>query len=340
MPLRLITGRQVAGLLPMERAIGLMRDAFAALAAGRVEMPPRQRVGTRNGDLLVKPCRLAERGLVVKLVTTCAGNPARGLPLVQGVVVVFDELTGVPRAVIDAAELTAIRTGAGGGLAIDLLARPDSRCVALIGAGVQARQQLAAALAVRPVERVLVHDPDDRAVERLQIDFGSRPGAPRIARLQQADEGVAEADIVITATNSPVPTFRGAALRAGAHVNAVGAYHPDRRELDEETMQRAYVVVDGLAAAGCEAGELLIPGIGADAELAELVTGTKPGRVDPAQVTVFKSVGMAVQDAVSAAFVLEQAELSGAGLEIELAHVPRGSCGRNGLEFEAYMPDI
>lgn len=338
--LRLITGRQVAELLRMERAIELMREGFAALAEGRAEMPPRQRVETAGGDMLVKLCRLAGRGVVVKLVTTCRGNPARGLPLVQGLVMVFDEDTGEPRAVMDAGALTAIRTGAGGGLAIDLLARRDSRSVALIGAGVQARRQLSAAMVVRQVERVWVVDPSDEAFGLLEAECGCGRGAPRITRIKRAEEGVARADIVITATTSAVPTFTGAELRAGTHVNAVGAYQPDRRELDEETMRRAYVVVDGLAAAGREAGELLIPGIEAHAELAELVTGAKPGRRDDEQVTVFKSVGMALQDAVSAAFVLEQAELSGVGMEIELADPASGPGPCNGLEFEAYMPEI
>ena len=135
-----------------------------------------------------------------------------------------------------------------------------------------------AAMCVRPVEAVGVFDPSDEAFEVLEGEFGSHPEAPRITRMRQPDDGVAEADIVITATTSPVPTFHGTVLRPGTHVNAIGAYQPGRRELDEETMRQAYVVVDGLEAAGREAGELLIPGISPDAELAELLTGAKPGR--------------------------------------------------------------
>lgn len=340
MSLRVITGRQVADLLPMKRAIELMRGGFEDLAEGRTEMPRRQCVPMADGDILLKPCWLPERGMSVKLVTTCPGNPARGLPLVQGLVMVFDDVTGTPQAVIDAGELTSIRTGAGGGLAIDLLARPDSSSVALIGAGVQSRQQLLAAMTVRPIEQVTVFDPSDEAYAILMREFGSQPESPLITRMVNPDDGVAEADIVITATTSPVPTFHGAALRAGAHVNAIGSYQPDRRELDEETMLRGYVVVDGMAAAGREAGELLIPEIVPDAELGELVTGAKPGRSSDDQITVFKSVGMAIQDAVSACFVLEQANLLGVGQEIELADVPVGPRLSNGLEFEAYMPVI
>ncbi|MCH7227054.1 ornithine cyclodeaminase family protein [Haloferula sp. A504] len=340
MSIRMIAGSEVAELLPMDRAIELTREGFRALAEGRTEMPVRQKVEMADGDMLLKPCCLPGRGMTVKLVTTCAGNPDKGLPLVQGIVLVFDDVTGTPRAVIDAGQLTSIRTGAGGGLAADLLACPDSCAVALIGAGVQARQQLLAAMTVRNIKYVTVFDPSDEAVEILKSEFGAMPDPPVITRTRQSDEGVADADIVITATTSPVPTFHGSVLRPGTHVNAIGAYRPDRRELDEDTMRRSYVVVDGMAAAGREAGEVLIPGITPDAELGELVTGAKSGRTSQDEITVFKSVGMAIQDAVSACYVLEEAERLNVGREVTLADVPVGPCLSNGLEFEAYMPEI
>ena len=340
MSIRMIAGQEVAELLSMERAIELTREGFRALAEGRTEMPVRQKVEMADGDMLLKPCCLSGRGMSVKLVTTCAGNPDKGLPLVQGIVLVFDDVTGTPRAVIDAGQLTSIRTGAGGGLAIDLLACPESFSVALIGAGVQARQQLSAAMTVRDIRYVTVFDPSDEAFEILESEFGALPNPPVIRRTERADDGVADADIVITATTSPVPTFHGSVLRPGTHVNAIGAYRPDRRELDEDTMRRSYVVVDGMAAAGREAGEVLIPGITPDAELGELVTGAKAGRTSLDEITVFKSVGMAIQDAVSACFVLERAELLDVGKVVDLADIPIGPRLSNGLEFEAYMPEI
>lgn len=318
MPIRLITRRQVAELLPMSKAIELMREGFLRLAEGRAVMPLRQRVATDHGDMLLKPARLPGETLCVKLVMTYPDNRTLGLPSVQGLMLVFDDRTGTPRAVMDAAELTAIRTGAAGGLAIDLLARRDSRSLALIGAGVQAHHQLLGALEVRPIERVFLFDRDPAAAEKLAVSLRQLPQRPEIIVVTDPDLGVAEADIVITATTSPVPTFHGAALRPGTHVNGVGAYQPDRREIDEATMRRAYVVVDGLEAAGIEAGELLIPGIKAAAELAELLTGAKPGRTDERQITVFKSVGMAIQDAVTAAFVLDEAERRSIGTESDL----------------------
>ena len=319
MSIRLITRAQIIQLLPMRRAIELMRDGFRALAEERVMMPPRQRIVTADGDMLLKPACLPGEGLCVKLVMTYPGNPKKGLPLVQGLVMVFDDITGCPQAVMEAGGLTAIRTGAGGGLAIDLLARKDSHTVALIGAGVQARTQLLAAMEVRPINRVFLYDLDANAARRVEAEIEAEGKEVEIIQVANPDDGVAEADIVITATTSPVPTFSGSALRPGTHINAVGAYQVDRREVDEEAMRRSYVVVDGREAAGVEAGELAIPGIEADAELGEIITGEKPGRVDDQQITLFKSVGIAVQDAVSASFVLAEAERLDLGTEVDMA---------------------
>lgn len=319
MSIRLISRAEVAELLPMGKAITLMGRAFAAHAAGRLVMPPRQRVETAGGDMLLKPAYLPGEGFCVKLVLTYPGNRAKGLPVVQGLVLVFDDATGTPRGLIDAAELTAIRTGAGSGLAIDLLARRDCRSVALIGAGVQGRKQLAGAMEVRAIDRVLLFEPDDGTAGALIADLRAAAPGLRVTRVDDADDAVAQADIVLTATTSPVPTFNGSALRPGTHICAVGAYQPDRRELDERTMRGAYVVVDGHQAAGVEAGELAIPGITADAELGEVVNGSRPGRLDERQITLFKSVGMAVQDAFSATFVVREAERLGVGTNVDLA---------------------
>lgn len=318
MSIRLISRQQVTELLPMSTAIKLMRKGFQALAEGRVGLPAHQRVLTDKGDMMIKPARLPGEGLTIKLALTYPDNPSRGLPAGQGLAMIFDDDTGTPLAVMDGAELTAIRTGAGGGLAADLLARADSSAVTLIGAGVQGRSQLLAAMEVRPIRQVFLYDPHGERSDALKSELLARPEPPEVAIVAAADDGVAQSDIVITATGSPVPTFSGSAVRPGTHVNGIGAYQPDRREIDEETMRRAYVVVDGYHAAGEEAGELLLPGIQADAELAEVVSGSKPARSDAEQVTVFKSVGMAVQDAVTAVHVLKEAECRSIGEEVDL----------------------
>ncbi|MGD9419738.1 MAG: ornithine cyclodeaminase family protein [Verrucomicrobiota bacterium JB025] len=318
MSIRLIARREISKLLPMAKAIELMREGVLGLAEGRFEQPVRQRVLTDKGDLLVKPARLPGEGLCMKLALTYPKNPSLGLPLVQGLVMVFDDDTGEPLAVMDAAELTAIRTGAGGGLAIELLARPESESVTLIGTGVQGRFQLLAAMETCAIRRVFLYDPNRESAEELKASLEGEADAPEVSILDSADEGVAQSDLVITATGSPVPTFSGSAVRPGTHINAIGAYQPDRREVDEETMRGAYVVVDGYDAAGLEAGELLMPGIEADADLAEVATGAKPGRSSNEQVTVFKSVGMAVQDAVAAVHVFQEAKRLNIGVEVDL----------------------
>lgn len=179
--------------------------------------------------------------------------------------------------------------------------------------------ELHAAMEVRAIEEVFLYDPVVTAREQLEGELARYPQPPKVTMVEKADDGVAQADIVITATTSGTPTFSGSALLEGAHVNAIGAYQPDRRELDEVTMRRAYVVVDGQNAAGVEAGELRIPGIKADADLSEVVTGKCPARTDDKQITVFKSVGMAVQDAMSAGYVFDQAEQKGIGHIIDFA---------------------
>jgi len=321
MHVRLITRPQVIQLLPMKQAIDLMRRGFAGLARQEVIMPPRTRLLAEHGDLLMKPTYVPGEGISVKLVLTYPDNAAQGLPVVQGLMAIFDDQTGTPLSVMDAGALTAIRTGAGGGLAIDLLARPDCRTLTLIGAGVQARAQLHAAMEVRAIEEVFLYDPVDAAREALELELQIYPVPPKVTAIKEPDEGVVQSDIVITATTSATPTFSGSALRAGTHVNAIGAYQPDRRDVDETAMRRAYVVVDGHAAAGVEAGELRIPGIQADADLSEIVTGSCPTRTDDKQITLFKSVGMAVQDAMSAGYVFEQAKLQEIGLMIDFAGV-------------------
>lgn len=303
----------------MKRAIELMRRGFTGLATKDVIMPPRTRLKTETGDILLKPAYIPGEGISVKLVLTYPENASRGLPVVQGLMAIFDEKTGTPLAVMDAGALTAIRTGAGGGLAIDLLARRDCRTLALIGAGVQARTQLHAALEVRAIREVFLYDPVEATRAQLERELAVYPAPPKVTMVEEPDEGVAQADIVITATTSGTPTFSGSALRDGTHVNAIGAYQPDRREVDETAMRRAYVVVDGHDAAGVEAGELLIPGIKADADLSEVVTGRRPARADDRQITLFKSVGMAVQDAMSASYVFEKAEQNGIGLMVDFA---------------------
>jgi ornithine cyclodeaminase len=319
MRLRILSAADVGAALPMPAAIDAMRAAFGQLSAGQAAMPLRARLDTEKGLTLFMPAYLrGSRALAVKVVSVYGDNAVRGLPSVAGCVLALDPETGLPLALMEGARLTAIRTGAGGGLAAQLLARPDSRVVALFGAGVQARTQLEAVMAVRPVQVVNIVSRTRESAQRLADETAQWPNAPLIHTELSAQQAVREADIVIAATTSSTPVFDGRDLKPGAHVTGVGSFTPQMQEVDAVTVQRARIVVDSRTACAEEAGDLIIPNATVDAELGEIVNGVKSGRETPEEITFFKSVGVAVQDAAAAAAVLREAEARNLGTMVEL----------------------
>jgi ornithine cyclodeaminase len=323
--LRVLTADQVREALPMPLAIEAMGRAAAQLSAGRATMPLRTVLPTAHGTTLVMPAWLADaEELAVKVVGVHDGNPARGLPRIVGLVTVFDPQTGAPRAVMDAAALTALRTGAGGGLAADLLARPDVTDVALIGAGVQARSQLEALLAVRPIQRVRVFARRRAATEAFAASVRAAWPELSVHVASSPAEAVRGAGLVVAATTSVVPVFDDADLAPGAHVTGVGSWQPTQQEIPWQTVARARVFADQREAAWAEAGDLVVPlgegRLGRDplaGALGEVVLGRVVGRQDAAQITFFKSVGLAVQDAAAGAAVLRAAEARGLGTVVD-----------------------
>jgi ornithine cyclodeaminase/alanine dehydrogenase-like protein (mu-crystallin family) len=259
--------------------------------------PPRSQVTTPSGTLLLMPAT-GDAGVGVKLVTLTEANPGRGQPLIHAVYVLFDADTQAPRLLVDGSALTALRTAAVSGLATRWLARQDSRTLVVFGAGVQARAHLEAVAAVRPlVELTVVSRTQERAAELVDV-----ADAMGLSASVGDPEAVAETDIICTCTTATEPLFDGAILRAGTHLNAVGAFQPHTRELDTETTRRARVVVETRESAWEEAGDLVIPlregAITREhvvADLQELVRG-KAVRRGPDDVTVFKSVGLAFED--------------------------------------------
>jgi len=294
-----IEAEELGRLLPMKAAIDALEAAFGS---GQLPSAPlRTHLDTPAGTLVSMPAT-GPGGTGVKLVTVTPGNPGRGLPLIQGLYVLFSPDTQEPEAAIDGAALTALRTGAVSGLATRHLAREDAARLVIFGAGTQARSHLDAMLAVRPIEEVyVVSRTDKHAVDLAGTAFkmGLKAGVGK-------PDAVKVGHIVCTCTTSPTPVFDGSLLSAGAHVNAVGAYTPDTRELDDETIRRGRVVVETREVALAEAGDLLIPidagVIRADhvvADLSEVVRGA-PVRRGPDDMTVFKSVGVAFEDLVVA----------------------------------------
>ncbi len=302
--LRVIGAEEVRARLPMAAAVDALQDAFRTLDPSGG--PLRTHVETPNGSLLLMPA-VGAAGIGVKLVTITPANPERDLPLIHASYVLFDAETQAPEGVLDGSALTALRTAAVSGLATRFLSREDAGRLVIFGAGVQARSHLEAMCAVRPVTDLVVVSRSRGAAEALAEEGRGRGLAARLGE----PEAVREADLVCTCTTAEAPLFDGSWLPDGVHVNAVGAYRPETRELDTETVRRARVVVETREVAFEEAGELLIPiGEGAIAaghivaDLAETVRGAQVRR-SSSEVTLFKSVGMAFEDLVVARAVLD-----------------------------------
>jgi ornithine cyclodeaminase/alanine dehydrogenase-like protein (mu-crystallin family) len=309
--LRHIPNEEILRKVTMAEAIGAVREALVELSSGRAVVPARTslEVPGRRTTALVMPAYLPRTGrLGVKLISLCEDNPAKGLPLAQAVTILMDAGDGTPLAVLDAAYLTAVRTGAAAGVATDVLARRDARVAAIFGAGVQGRTQLEAVAAVRPLRKAFVFDVDPRAAAAFAREMGGKLTLD--VEPASSPAALREADIVSTATTSAAPVFADGDLKPGVHINAIGSYKPHVREVPGETVRRAAVFVDERRSALEEAGDLIIPiregliGEGhVRAEIGEVLAGLKPGRSSDDEVTLFKSVGNAVLDLAVAAMV-------------------------------------
>ncbi len=318
--IRILSAADVRAALPMPKAIDAMRHAYGQLSAGKAIAPPRQHVSTDKGVTLIMPAYLPERSeFGIKVVSVYDDNPSLNLSRITATVLVLDPATGTPKAFMDGASLTAIRTGAGGGVAADLLARKDAKTVGLFGAGVQARAQLQAVMAIRDITTVNLISRTQTSAQQLATQISEWTDAPEVNLVSTPQQVVADADIVLCATTSATPLFDGYALQSGTHITAVGTFVPEKREVDTTTIRRAHcIVVDSREACLEEAGDLIIPNAEIDAEIGEIVNGDKPGRQSDDEITFFKSVGVAVQDAVAGAAVLAAAEAKGLGVLADL----------------------
>jgi ornithine cyclodeaminase len=319
---RLISARDVARLLPMRECIDAMERAFRALAAGDARLPLRPVVHLPDGSgaLAAMPAFLgAPRSLGVKVITVFPGNHDTRFDSHQGVVVMCDPATGHPAAILDASAVTAIRTAAVSALATRLLARADAGDLALIGTGVQAITHLEAIASVRSLRRIRAWSRDRRNVGRF-VERAAARLSIAVEPAASAEDAVDGADIICTVTASRDPVVEGAWVADGAHVNAVGASVRTARETDTAVVQRSALYVDLRESALHEAGDVLIPiGEGSiDAahirgDLAELVTGRVRGRDVDADVTMFKSLGLAIEDLAAADIVMRNAAAENAG---------------------------
>ncbi len=316
----------VRSLLPIDACVSLMREALTTLSRGDAIVPLRSmvRLPDRSGILGLMPGYLGEpQSFGLKVVTVMPGNHGTPYDSHQGVVMLFGVTHGEPLAIIDASAITAIRTAAASAAATGALARVDAGDLALIGSGAQARAHLAAMRAVRTLRRVRVWSRSRANAERFARDESARAGVA-IEVAATGEEAVRGADLVCTVTASKDPVLRGEWLSPGAHVNAVGACFAASRELDAEAIRRARLYTDCRASCLQEAGDFLIAraeGAVTDAhlrgEIGEVFLGRLPGRASRDEITLFKSLGVAVEDLVSAREILRRAAATGSGQWLE-----------------------
>ena len=321
---------QVASLLDIDQLVDALAPAMAGLSSGAASQPPRTgaQVSERDGVLAVMPVYLnTSKALAVKLVSIFPQNAKRQIPTHQAIIAVFDAETGSPLAIMDGELITAQRTAAGSALATKLLARPDSEVLAILGTGVQAKAHAQIVPRVRPIKEIRIAGRDRYKAISLARELSAESDISIHGTGSYLD-AVMGADVVCTTTNSPAPVLLGRWLEPGVHVNSVGLNFQGR-ELDNEAVLKSLVVVESrqsaLAPSPTGANDLTWPirdGVITEdhvkAEIGELVLGTRQGRTNAGEITLYKSVGVATQDAVAAQLVLTAALERGLGLEVAL----------------------
>jgi ornithine cyclodeaminase/alanine dehydrogenase len=325
----LLSRKDVQSVLTMKDTIEVMKSAFSELSEGTALLPQRIVIPAKeqNGVSLYMPAFLPKTGsMAIKVVTVYKKNPEKyELPTTLGKVLLQDINTGDVICIMDGGFLTAMRTGAVSGCAVGYLAKKNAKIVTLFGAGVQGETQLWAACEARPgLEFCKVFD----LRKDIEEEFTKRVRSfsdISIEFVESAEDAVKNADIILTATTSPTPIFKGEWLTPGVHISGIGSHSPNARELDTHTIKHAKVVCDQVSACLVEAGDIMIP-IEEGAitqehlygELGEIVSGKKQGRESDSEITVFKSVGLAIQDAATAKLVYDKAREQNIGIEVEI----------------------
>ncbi len=316
----------VVSLLPMEACVDVMADALAALARGEAHQPLRTVVRPPGaaGVIALMPA-YASRGphFGLKSIGIFPGNVALGRDSHQGAVLLYDGATGELLALMNAAAITALRTAAVSAVATRLLARPDAGDLAIVGAGVQARSHLDAMRCVRSLRRVRVACRSRERAAAFVRDAAGRGVA--VEACDTVEDAVRGADLIVTATSSAEPVVRREWIASGAHLNVVGASVPACREVDSATMAAARLFVDRRESTLNESGDYLVPAreglVGPDhirAEIGELLVAGRPGRASDAEITLFKSLGLAIEDLAAARHVYEAARRRGLGTTVSL----------------------
>jgi ornithine cyclodeaminase/alanine dehydrogenase-like protein (mu-crystallin family) len=323
----IVSQHQVPQLLPMRECIDVMEGAFAALARGQATIPlrPIMWLPDKSGMLILMPSHLGDlNAMGVKVLGVFPGNEGTEFDAHQGAVMLFETKHGQILAIVDATSITAIRTAAVSGLATKLLARHDAGDLAILGSGTQARTHLEAMSAVRKLRRVRVHSKHAENAARFAERESKKYGV-KIQVMASAREAIEGADLICTTTSSHNPVLIGEWLAPGAHINAVGAALPTARELDTEAVAKSRLYVDSRESLLQEAGDFIIPkneGALTDAhitgELGDLVIGKIKGRMTREQITLFKSLGLAIEDLASAQHIYSKAKEKQVGTWLEI----------------------
>jgi ornithine cyclodeaminase/alanine dehydrogenase-like protein (mu-crystallin family) len=327
MKILILNHTEVAKLLPMDECIAVMAEALTALAKGQVHQPLRMVVRPPDaaGLMGLMPAYISGERAAYGLKAVCIfpGNSAKGKDAHQGSVMLFSAETGELLALLNASAITAIRTAAVSGVATHLLAREDAGDLAIIGSGVQARSHLEAMACVCPIRRVRVASRKREHAQKFAAELGPHFAFP-IEPVESVEAAVRRADIIVTATTAFEPILRYEWLSPGAHLNVVGSSIPTTREVDTATMAAASLFVDRRESTLNEAGDYLFAtregAVGPEhirAEIGEVLIGAKPGRITAEEITLFKSLGLAVEDLAAAEYAYRQAQAKQVGTWVE-----------------------
>lgn len=323
----ILNSSDVRTALPMGAAINAVKEGYAALSGGDTVMPLRGQlpVSPHDGVILSMPAfvNAQDEALAIKLVSVFPKNKHIKLPIIHAAVMVYDSNTGKPLAILEGGMLTAIRTGAATGASTEILSRKNSKIAAIFGAGVQGRTQLEAVCSARTIETAWVYDLDADLVNTFIEELAGQRGMPHDLRTATSpEEAIRDADIICTATTSKQPVYPTEAIKKGTHISGVGSFTLEMIENPLEMVGKANIFIDSHEAILEEAGEIVAAinqNLIAPNDLTELgmvITGKAPGRSSDEEITFFKSVGIAVQDAMTAKVALENARMLGLGQEV------------------------
>ncbi len=323
----ILSEKEIQSLIDVEELTQALERAHIQYSTGKAVMPVRLVVPLPEikGRITSMPGYLGEdKALGMKVVTYFPENPQRGLPIILATIMLYSTETGKLVALMDGAYITAIRTACASVMAARALANPETPLMAILGAGVQARAQIRALTHTRQISEIKVYDVVEASARRLKEELEKEVGV-KIKTVETPLEAVRNADLIVTVTTAKEPILRADWLKPGVHINAIGSHRPDLREIDATTLARSKIVVDSREAIMAECGDILlaikekaITASSVHAEIGEVLAGKKPGRTSPDERTLYKAVGIAIQDVATASLIYHKALEQKVGTHVEI----------------------